>query len=247
MNRHHERVALALAVEFRTAGAFLVAYSTNLSKGGIFVETETPLPVGTEIAMRIGVPGGPPLEVQGVVAWVQAWSTEDKPKGMGIRFAELDAAFGDAIDRIVESFRGLRVLVMAHDSAARGSLGRSVRTVLATAEVVEADSGETAEKLLGQRECDLALIELDMGLEEVLGDDAASSSPGGSPEGLLTLRLCKARPKPTPVIALAGSDDRRAYARELGADAVLPISAPFADLQAAIVRLLSRPMSVRQD
>jgi uncharacterized protein (TIGR02266 family) len=243
-DRRHERIALALEVEFRTVGNFLVAYSTNLSKGGMFIETEEPLPVGATVTLRFAVPGGPPFDVQAVVAWVQAWNTEEAKKGMGVRFEHLEARHGEQIDRLVESFRGLRIMVMAHDPAARSALTRAVRLVLATADIVEVADGDAAEAALA-RECDLALVELDIGLEDVLGADPDVSAPGGSSEGLLALRLCKARQKPTPVIALAQSEARRALARELGADVVMGSSPAFHDLQSTLVRLLGRPLAVR--
>ena len=45
-DRRQPRLPIQLKVAYRTTGAFLVAYSVNLSKGGIFLETPTPLEVG---------------------------------------------------------------------------------------------------------------------------------------------------------------------------------------------------------
>ena len=52
-SRRTPRVPVALELEYRSAGAFLVAYTTNLSKGGIFVDTSTPLPIGTVVATKL--------------------------------------------------------------------------------------------------------------------------------------------------------------------------------------------------
>lgn len=244
IDRRHERVDLALEVEFGTAGAFLVAYSTNLSKGGMFVETDTPLPVGTELTLHFSVPGEPPIDVRGIVAWVQAWSTTEHRKGMGIRFEQLEARHGDAIDRIVAGFRGLRLVVMAHDPAARANLARAVRTVLGSAEIIEAATGDAAEAALA-RDPDLVLVALDVDLDDDVAGDPSTSHPGAASDGLLLLRLCHARARPTPVVALAGTDERRALAAELGADAVLASLAPVAEIQATIVRLLARPAAIK--
>ena len=240
-DRKDERIALALEVEFRNAGAFLVAYSTNLSKGGMFVETEEPLPVGTEVAMRFAVPDEPPIDVIGVVTWVQGWRTEQQPRGMGLRFDHLEARHGEAIDRIVSGFRGLRVLVMSHDSSARQQLSRAIRTIVGTAEVLEAAGGETAEELL-KLDCDLVIVELAPPDEDPDGDPGASQ-PGGVGDALLCMRLAKSHHPPVPVLAMSSSEDRRMLARELGADGTITTPPPFPELQTTILRLLGKPKS----
>lgn len=228
-DRRHERVSVALEVEYRSSGAFLVAYTANLSKGGVFIETDHPLPIGKEVLLRFNVPGEGVIEVHGVVAWVQAWAADGKPQGMGIRFEQLDGRHGELIDRVVASFRGLRVIVLATDVSTRTILARAVRSILGAAEVVEAADAEAAEKAFG-READLAVIDLD--------DTHA--------DGLLTLRLAKASTgRPIPVIATARHEENRARAREFGADELLGNPPSFPELQAAIVRALSRPSKVR--
>lgn len=231
-DRKFERVPLGLEVEFRTPGAFLVAYSSNLSKGGMFVETDNPLPMGTEVKLRFSIPGQGLLEVQGVVAWVQAWKAGEKSQGMGIRFEHLDAKHGEAIDRIVAGFRGLRVIVLATSNHTRAVLARAVRSILSAAEVVEAADADTAEAALA-KPADLAIIDLD--------DDDPEVN-----DGLLTLRIAKSlsSSKPLPVIATAREEDKRARARDLGADEVLPNPPAFIDLQSAVVRTLGRPSRI---
>jgi uncharacterized protein (TIGR02266 family) len=246
-DRQHERVALALEVEYRNAAAFLVAYSTNLSKGGMFVETEEPLPVGTEIAMRFAVPGEPPIDVIGVVAWVQAWRTELQPRGMGIRFDQMEDRHGEAIDRIVSSFRGLRILVLSSDASSRAQLERALRTIVGSAHIIEASDGESAEQALAQ-DCDLAIVELNVSLDEALdsalgGEPSPDSQDGGSADALLCMRMAKAHRPPVPVLALAAEEHRRSLARELGADAALTSPPQFHELQSTVLRLLGRPKS----
>ena len=43
-------------VEFRTASSFLVAYSVNLSRGGLFLETEADVPTGAAMTLDFTVP-----------------------------------------------------------------------------------------------------------------------------------------------------------------------------------------------
>jgi CheY-like chemotaxis protein len=205
----------------------------------MFVETEEPLPVGTEVAMRFAVPGEPAIDVIGVVTWVQAWRTEQQPRGMGMRFDHLEARHGEAIDRIVSGFRGLRMLVLSADAPSRTQLGRSLRTIVGTAEVIEAADGDSAEMALA-RDCDLVIVEMTQNAAQANPD---LSNPGGSADALLLVRLAKSHQPPVPVLALAAAEDSRFLARELGADATLSSPPPFPDLQSTVLRLLGTPKS----
>ncbi len=63
----------------------------NISRGGVFVQTTTPLPVGTEIEMKIRVitPFGDEQEIdaEAKVMWV---STRGGEEGMGLSFTKID-------------------------------------------------------------------------------------------------------------------------------------------------------------
>src|SRR5262249_27353737 len=127
-NRLLPRLPISLEVAYRTAGAFLVSYSVNLSKGGIFIETAQPLEPGEHVTLRFDVPGVGPLEVEGEVAWLRTGSLDGLPDGMGIQFEQLDARYGDVIDEMVRSFVGLTVLVVAASPDRLALLGRYVRS-----------------------------------------------------------------------------------------------------------------------
>lgn len=218
-----------MEVEYRTAGAFLVAYSVNLSKGGIFVETTSPMPIGTVLTMRFSVPAAGTIEVTGVVAWIRPSDGEGKPAGMGIEFERLDGAHGEIIDRIVAGFRGLRVIVLAAGSQARSVLARGVRSLFGTADVVEVVDADAFETAMGQRHPDLVVIDLD-------DSDA---------DGILSLRLAKTLgDSPLPVIAASRDEASRVRANELGADEVLAMPATLPDMQAAVIRAISKPVRV---
>src|SRR5262249_37753275 len=196
-DRVYERVPLAIEVEYRTAGAFLVSYSSNLSKGGVFLDTPSPAPEGTELTLRFTIPPSEVIEVRGRVKWVRPDATEGQPAGMGVEFEHLDARHGDVIDGIVSRFRGLRVVVLAKSAHARQFLGRAVRSILAAADVVEVTDADAAEHVFAD-DPDLAVIDLD--------DSAA--------DGLLTVRLAKNAPRhPVPVIVTSRDDDAHVRAR----------------------------------
>jgi uncharacterized protein (TIGR02266 family) len=61
------------------------AVTENLSKGGIFVQTDRAFTAGEEVGLALSFPGLlNPVEVTGTVAWVRAASAE-APGGVGIR------------------------------------------------------------------------------------------------------------------------------------------------------------------
>jgi uncharacterized protein (TIGR02266 family) len=228
-DRVHDRVPLSLEVEYRTVGAFLVAFTSNLSKGGLFIETERPLVVGTDLILRFNIPGAGPIEVRGSVAWVRTESVEGKAPGMGVEFEQLDTRHGQIIDEIVGGFKGLRILVVAPGFQARAQLVRTVRSILSAAEVIEASSIESAEAAM-RIEPDLAIIDLDV------------SDPS---EGLYVLRHAKtAERREVPVIVLARDEAVRLRARDLEADEILWAPMAVSDLQSSIVRALGRPLRV---
>lgn len=226
--RQHDRIPVTLQVEFRTAGAFLVAYTVNLSTGGMFVETQEPRPIGTQLRILLTVPGAEPVPLEGAVVWIREAPEADKPPGMGIRFVDpVDSRYGEMIDALASKFRGLRVVVMAASAGARAALARGVRSMLATATVVEVADSNDAEAAL-EGDADLLLIDL---------DDAGA-------EGLVALRLAKLRKASVPVIGTARAENERLRAGELGADEVLPNPPAFPDLQAAIIRTVGRPSRI---
>lgn len=227
-DRLHERAPVAIEVEYRTAGAFLVAYSSNLSKGGLFLETDQPLPIGTELTLNFAIPGTGTIEVVGLVVWVRATDQDGKPAGMGVEFEHLDSRHGEVIDEIVSSFQGLRVVVLASSAHGRALLGRAVRSILSTAIVLEAADADAAEKSLEQGP-DLVIIDLD-------DSDA---------DGLLTMRLAKTARRAVPVIIATREEATRVRAKELGADEVLSAPIGLTELQAAILRGLGKPYSVK--
>ncbi|HEY1586593.1 MAG TPA: TIGR02266 family protein [Polyangia bacterium] len=230
-DRRQPRLPISLEVAYRTAGAFLVSYSINLSKGGIFLETSQPLPIGEHVSLRFDVPGVGPLEVNGAVAWVRNGSMDGLPDGMGIQFDQLDQQYGEIIDEMVRGFVGLTVLVIAASPDRLALIGRYVRSII-TCEIVEATNASVAEVALEQGP-DLVVVDLDL-LPEM---------------GLRCIRAAKERAKaqahPTPVVLLAGDARARQAGKTSGADEALATPPSYHDLQAAVIRMLSRPASVR--
>src|SRR4051812_39424742 len=93
-SRKDQRVPLAAKVQIKTEGLekFIEKFSGNISRGGIFIKTPQPLPVGKEVVITVVVPGGTQLiEARGTVSWTRpAYDpVSQEPAGMGIRFTQL--------------------------------------------------------------------------------------------------------------------------------------------------------------
>ncbi len=226
--RVHDRVPFSVRVQFRNASSLLVAYSVNLSRGGVFLETEEPVAVGSEVTLQLEVPRAGPVLVSGRVTWRRAQPDKEGPVGIGVEFEDMVDTLGELIDSLVAQFSGITVLLMCPDVKDRTALARQLRSIMATAEVVGAHDARVAESLLDD-EIDLAVL-------------AADSDPDSA---LNVLARAQALFSPVPTIVLAGSDEVRQRARSGGADEVVSSPPPFGELQTAVMRALGRPSAVK--
>lgn len=91
--RNYPRSPIALKIRYQASASKPVeSLTAEIGGGGVFIESGTPLRVGTEIAMEFLLPDYPTARVhaKGKVAWVRP-----KPKrsllfpGMGVQFTEI--------------------------------------------------------------------------------------------------------------------------------------------------------------
>jgi uncharacterized protein (TIGR02266 family) len=228
-HRRSARVPVTLELEYRSAGAFLVAYTANLSKGGIFIDTGSPLPIGTVVAMRLRAPNTPACEVQGTVAWLRPESTgPGQPAGMGIVIDTAAEQYGAVVDEIAFTFAGIQIILGTGEAAPRAILSRYLRSILAC-RIIDVDYTIGIDALPGN--IDLAVIDLD------------SSGPEGA-QLIQTLRF-DARTSTTPIIALGQLERDRMRAHQRGADEAITNPPLFAELQSAVIRCIAKPTTVR--
>jgi type IV pilus assembly protein PilZ len=93
--RNHGRAPIELKVEYKRVNTFFADYTKNISRGGTFIATDRPLPVGTEFVFALGVPVmAEPLRLRGKVVWITDVSDASpaNPAGMGIEFQYRDDA-----------------------------------------------------------------------------------------------------------------------------------------------------------
>ncbi len=231
MQREHERMPYSVQAAFRTSSSFLVAYSVNLSRGGLFLETTAEIPMGAPITVDLEIPGTGPVCINGVVAWRRGLELlegqPEGPPGLGIEFQDVAPTLGGVIDHLVSSFRGVQILVLSGDRQDRTTLARSIKSIISTAEVLQAADASVATTLMSG-EIDLAVIDIDFDVEG----------------GLQALRNAKAQLPPVPTVALTMNNQLREHARNAGADEIAANPPPFAELQVVLVRALGKPTSV---
>ena len=102
------RQPIELKVEYERLNAFFADYTKNISRGGTFIQTRRPLPVGTEFLFLLYIPTlDQPLEIRGVVKSVvdpgrDSAATDGAPLGMGIRFVYASDEERRQVERLVE-------------------------------------------------------------------------------------------------------------------------------------------------
>jgi uncharacterized protein (TIGR02266 family) len=92
--RQSVRVPLSLDVKFESRGEVRACLMKNLSAGGLFVATDSPLPIGTPFNVRIQIERtGEEVELPGEVVSVGVDANlTNTQHGMGIRFTNLTEA-----------------------------------------------------------------------------------------------------------------------------------------------------------
>ncbi len=224
--RQHNRVPYCVRVEFRTPSSFLVAYSVNISRGGLFLETDIGIELGARIEVALVVPKVGQIDVVGHAVWVRGRDSSEGPPGVGIELTDEAADLGRIIDKLVANYTGMSVLLLCGDRQDRTSLTRLVKSIFATAEVMQVADSKVASTLM-TADVDLAIIDVDFDVEG----------------GLASLRIAKTNQPPIPTVALASTKKLRELARAAGADELVANPPPLAELQVALVRAMGRPIS----
>jgi uncharacterized protein (TIGR02266 family) len=219
----------SVQVEFRTASSFLVAYSVNLSRGGLFLETDADIPTGALVTLDLSVPGGGATPVNGTVAWRRGIEeAESGPPGLGVEFQDIGPQLGTLIDRLVTGFKGVQLLLLSGDKQDRTTLARNIKSIISTAEITQAADATIAASVIAP-EIDLVIVDVDFDIEG----------------GLSTIRAAKQQNPPVPTIALTSNSAYREQAVGAGADELLPNPPPFNELQVVLVRALGKPLAIR--
>ncbi len=96
--RRNPRVRANFRVQFETLDQLVMAYTKNLSKGGMFIRTDHLLPVNAVVRLVFQLPGGD--EVSCISRIVRTLSSEKK-KGIAVEFMDVSADSLERIERFI--------------------------------------------------------------------------------------------------------------------------------------------------
>ncbi|MBX3160520.1 MAG: TIGR02266 family protein [Deltaproteobacteria bacterium] len=100
--RADARRPIELKVEYKRLNTFFADYTKNISRGGTFIKTSRPLPVGTEFLFKLFIPNrDEPLTIHGEVQRIVDPSADEEP-GMAIKFVYREGDPQAEIARTVE-------------------------------------------------------------------------------------------------------------------------------------------------
>lgn len=91
--RRFSRVPATFPVFIRSDELRMADYASDLSEGGVRIETDTPLPSMSLVAMHLELPRGESVDVIGRVMWTTNNS-------MGVRFEQRDPLLLETVDRL---------------------------------------------------------------------------------------------------------------------------------------------------
>lgn len=103
--RRTGRAPVVVRIEYSTVDALFSDFTRNINEGGIFVETEEPIPLDEKVDLKLRLPVSNELvHVQGRVVRVEP-ATATSAAGIAVEFGQLDARARELINAAVRRLR----------------------------------------------------------------------------------------------------------------------------------------------
>ena len=104
--RKHDRIPVRYKISYASAEDLKAHYLSNISLGGVFIETKNPMTRGARFNLTIFLPdGGKNLDILCEVVWSfreeRVTTTGTHSPGMGLKFLNLSPEDEDRIDRLL--------------------------------------------------------------------------------------------------------------------------------------------------
>jgi uncharacterized protein (TIGR02266 family) len=93
-----------LRLKYVELDMFVERFAPNVTRGGIFIASRDPRPVGSEVRFEVLLTSGPPvLSGEGRVTWVKDYNPAEpqRPHGMGVQFTMIDPACRPVLERLL--------------------------------------------------------------------------------------------------------------------------------------------------
>ena len=102
--RNGARAPIEIRVEYRTVGSFLSDWVVNISRGGMFIHTKSPLNLGAMVRLVFSLPFM--FDVNAEVKWSQTEPSDRQAlPGMGVEFVQIDDRVQKRIDAYVKQHK----------------------------------------------------------------------------------------------------------------------------------------------
>ena len=101
------RVPIQLLVDYKTEGNYLFDFCKDLGAGGVFIQTDKPLAMGSPIDLTFTIPDSKEtLITKGTVIWVQksVAEREDLTPGMGVQFKGFSGEQRSLLEAFVQRY-----------------------------------------------------------------------------------------------------------------------------------------------
>jgi type IV pilus assembly protein PilZ len=103
--RRSIRADLIVRVDYATVDEMFSEFTRDINEGGLFIETEKPRPVGTDVTLHFNLPGSDEMVITVGRVVRHSPGGGNAPPGMGIEFDELSSDDRVKIDSIIRALR----------------------------------------------------------------------------------------------------------------------------------------------
>jgi uncharacterized protein (TIGR02266 family) len=102
--RQHPRFEVEIWVDFTTLDLEMSARVMNLSRGGVFLKADRPLPLDSKVALVLKLPDGRPVHATGRVVWNHDLGKDPAggASGSGIEFLDIPVADQELLEHYLD-------------------------------------------------------------------------------------------------------------------------------------------------
>jgi uncharacterized protein (TIGR02266 family) len=94
-----------IQLRYPDEATFIQRFAPNVTRGGIFLASRSPLPVNTVLAFEVMLTQGPPLlRGTGKVTWIREFNPNEPQRahGMGVQFIQVAQSCRPILDKLLE-------------------------------------------------------------------------------------------------------------------------------------------------
>jgi uncharacterized protein (TIGR02266 family) len=94
-----------IQLRYPDEGIFIQRFAPNVTRGGIFLASRSPYPVGAVVGFEVALMQGPPLlRGTGKVTWVREYDPQEPQRahGMGVQFLQVDPDCRPLLGRLLD-------------------------------------------------------------------------------------------------------------------------------------------------